>query len=63
LQLGDFDEVRQALIAEAKRRSGHRVNGSLPSDLWRQRINDTWAPILAQHAALRQRTLSAGTPR
>lgn len=62
LQLGDFDEVRQALIAEAKRRSGHRVNGSLPSDLWRQRINDTWAPILAQYAALRQRTLSASTP-
>jgi hypothetical protein len=52
LQLGDFDTLREALVAETKRRSGYRAKGSLPSDLWRERINNEWAGILTQHASL-----------
>jgi hypothetical protein len=52
LELGDFDTVREALIAETKRRSGYQARGTLPSELWQQRISDEWATILAQHAAL-----------
>ncbi len=49
LELGDFDPVREAIIAETKRRSGYQAKGSLPSDLWRQRISNEWAAILTQH--------------
>jgi hypothetical protein len=52
LELGDFDTVREPLIAETKRRGGYRAKGSLPSELWRERISDEWAEILARHAAL-----------
>ena len=52
LELGDFDTVRDSLIAEAHRRSGYKAKGSLPSDLWRERISNEWAGILTQHAAL-----------
>src|ERR1035438_9650060 len=38
LELGDFNTVREVVIAETKRRRGYQANGSLPSDLWRQRI-------------------------
>jgi omega-hydroxy-beta-dihydromenaquinone-9 sulfotransferase len=53
LELGDFDTVREALIAETNRRSGYTAKGSLPSDLWRERINNQWTEVLTQHAALR----------
>ena len=52
LELGDFEPVREAIVAETKRRSGYQAKGSLPSDLWRQRINNEWAAILTQHATL-----------
>ena len=50
LELGDFGPVREAVIAETKRRSGYQAKGSLPSELWRQRISNEWAAILEQHA-------------
>ena len=53
LELGDFDTVREAVFAETKRRSGYQAKGSLPSDLWRQRIRAEWAAILKQYAMLR----------
>jgi hypothetical protein len=53
LELGDFEPVREALVAETRRRSDYRAKGSLPSDAWQGRINSEWAAILAQHAALR----------
>ena len=31
LELGDFEAVREALVAETKRRSGYKAKGSLPS--------------------------------
>jgi hypothetical protein len=52
LELGDFNRVRAAVIAETKRRSGYQPKAALPSDLWRQRISKEWAAILAEHAAL-----------
>lgn len=52
LELGDFNPVRDAILAETSRRSGYQAKGSLPSDGWRQRINQEWAAILTQHAAL-----------
>src|SRR5271165_2780580 len=52
LELGDFDAVREALVAETNRRSGYKAKGSQPSDAWRERINKDWAGIIAQHAAL-----------
>jgi omega-hydroxy-beta-dihydromenaquinone-9 sulfotransferase len=52
LELGDFNMVREAVVAEAKRRRGYQAKGSLPSDLWRQRISNEWAAILTQHATL-----------
>ncbi len=54
LELGDFDAVRAALSAETKLRRGHRAKGSVPSDLWQQRIREEWGEILEQYAALRQ---------
>ncbi len=57
LELGDFDTVREALIAETKRRSGYQAKGTLPSDLWRQRISNEWAEILTQHETLLTRSL------
>lgn len=53
LELGDFNTVREAVIAEMKRRRGYQATGCLPSDLWRQRISSEWAAILAEHATLR----------
>jgi hypothetical protein len=53
LDLGDFAAVREAVLADTKRRSSYQAKGSLPSDLWRQRIADEWAAILAHHAMLR----------
>ena len=63
LELGDFNTVREAVIAETKRRSGYQAKGSLPSDLWRQRISNEWAAILTQHAALLTRSLCWKGPR
>jgi omega-hydroxy-beta-dihydromenaquinone-9 sulfotransferase len=53
LELGDFNTMREAVIAETKRRRGYQAKGSLPSDLWRQRISNEWAAILTHHANLR----------
>jgi len=52
LELGDFDTVRNAIVAETEHRSGYRAKGSLPSDAWRQRISDEWAPILTKYSSL-----------
>ncbi len=52
LELGDFGALREGMVAETKRRSGYRAKGSLPSDLWRERISNEWGGILTQHAAL-----------
>ncbi len=52
LELGDFEPVRELLISETKRRSGYKAKGSLPSDIWRERINNEWPEILTRHAAL-----------
>ena len=52
LELGDFDVVRDALVAETNRRGGYHAKGSLPSEEWRQRISDAWAPILASYSQL-----------
>jgi hypothetical protein len=52
LELCDFSTMREAIVAETSRRSGYKAKGSLPSDAWRERINQEWAGILAQHAAL-----------
>jgi hypothetical protein len=53
LKLGDFEPVRESLIAETKRRSDYRAKGSLPSEHWQHRIKNEWTAILEQHAALR----------
>lgn len=53
LELGEFNPVREAVVAETNRRRGYRAKGSLPPDLWRQRIRNEWAEILARHSALR----------
>ncbi|MGB8771240.1 MAG: sulfotransferase [Candidatus Korobacteraceae bacterium] len=58
LELGDFNTMREAVIAETKRRRGYQAKGTLPSDLWRQRISNEWAAILTHHANLRQRAFS-----
>jgi hypothetical protein len=52
LELGEFGAIREPLAAETQRRKGYQAKGSLPSQLWRQRINEEWASILAQHASL-----------
>jgi len=52
LELGDFGAVREPLVAETSRRRGYKAKGSLPSELWRERISNEWAGILTQHAAL-----------
>jgi omega-hydroxy-beta-dihydromenaquinone-9 sulfotransferase len=52
LELGDFAEVRNAIAAETNRRREYRAKGSLPSDLWRRRIESEWSAIIAQHANL-----------
>jgi omega-hydroxy-beta-dihydromenaquinone-9 sulfotransferase len=53
LELGDFEPMREPLIAETKRRSDYRAKGSLPSEHWQLRIKNEWTAILKQHAALR----------
>jgi hypothetical protein len=55
LVLGDFDTVRGTLIAETKRRREYQAKGSLPSDLWQQRINNEWAAIMTEHTTMRKR--------
>jgi hypothetical protein len=50
LELGDFEPVREAIVAETNRRSGYQAKGSLPSEQWQQRINREWAAILRDHA-------------
>jgi hypothetical protein len=52
LELGGFEPVREALVAETKRRSDYRAKAALPSDKWQQRIKSDWATMLEQHAAL-----------
>lgn len=52
LELGDFDTVREAIVTETNRRSGYQAKGTLPPEVWRQRISGAWAPILANHSQL-----------
>lgn len=52
LELGNFDPIRELLIAEMKRRSGYKAKGSVPSAAWQERINHEWATLLSRHAAL-----------
>lgn len=53
LELGDFEPVREAIVAETNRRSSYQAKGSLPSEEWRQRIDREWSEILKGHANLR----------
>ena len=53
LELADFEPVREAIVADTKRRSGYQAKGSLPSREWRDRINREWSGIVATHATLR----------
>jgi hypothetical protein len=52
LELGDSAQLRDALTAETQRRSDYRAKASMPSDQWRERIENQWAAIISQHAAL-----------
>jgi hypothetical protein len=53
LELGDFNPVREAMIAETKRRSGYQAKGKLPSEVWQQRIGSDWAALVGRHSTLR----------
>jgi hypothetical protein len=53
LDLGDFEPVRASITAETERRRGYQATGSLPSELWRERINNEWSEILTHYATLR----------
>jgi hypothetical protein len=53
LELGDFDTVREAVVAETERRRGYQAKGSLPSDLWRERISHEWSAMLTHYSSLR----------
>jgi len=53
LELGNFDTVRDAVVAETRRRRAYQAKGVLPSYQWQLRINDTWAAILSNYAALK----------
>lgn len=52
LELGDFGEVREAVTGELARRKEYKAKGQLPSGHWCERIEQEWAPILEQHAAM-----------
>lgn len=53
LEMGEFETVREAIVAETQRRSGYQARSVLPSREWQQRISDAWGPILASYAALK----------
>lgn len=53
LDLPAFGVVRDAIAAEVSRRSGYHAKGQLPSDTWRARIAQEWAPILSYYEAIR----------
>jgi hypothetical protein len=52
LELGNFEVVRQSITEETERRRGYRAAGSLPSDLWRDRLRNEWAAIFSGYAGL-----------
>jgi hypothetical protein len=52
LELGDFSPARENIAAEMKKRREYKAKGALPSQAWRERIENEWAPAIAQHAAL-----------
>ena len=52
LELGDFLDARDAIVAETSRRREYKAKASLPSEAWRQRITAEWANILSHHANL-----------
>jgi hypothetical protein len=52
LELGDFEPVRETIVAEAERRRGYRAKASLPSSTWQERLRKEWADIAAEHGAL-----------
>jgi omega-hydroxy-beta-dihydromenaquinone-9 sulfotransferase len=49
LELGDFEPVREAMLAEIARRREYRAQGRQPSGVWRERINAEWAPIFERY--------------
>ncbi len=53
LEFGDFDAVRQSILAETERRKGYKAKGNLPLSAWQARISREWAGMLEQHATLR----------
>ena len=53
LEVGDFETVREAIVAETQRRGGYQARSVLPSREWQQRISDAWGPILTSYAALK----------
>jgi hypothetical protein len=53
LELGDFNVVRDAIVAETQRRSGYQAKGTLPAQQWQQRIDSEWTKILSDYAALK----------
>lgn len=52
MELGNFEPVREALVAETERRRGYRAKATMPSATWQKRIRDEWADICADYAAL-----------
>ncbi len=52
LELGEFGAVREAIAAETQRRKGYQAKGSLPAESWQRRIEDEWASVVAEHAAI-----------
>ena len=53
LDMGAFETVREAIVAETQRRTSYQARGVLPSREWQQRISDAWGPIVASYAALK----------
>ncbi|MFZ1137290.1 MAG: sulfotransferase [Candidatus Korobacteraceae bacterium] len=52
LELGEFGAVREAIATEAQRRRGYQAKRSLPSESWQRRIQNEWASVAADHAAI-----------
>ena len=52
LELGDFGPARDRLVTEVQRRGGYRAKGNLPSEPWRERIQQEWSSLLSHHAEL-----------
>jgi hypothetical protein len=53
LDLGDFEPVRESIVAEAARRRGYRAQARLPSDIWRTRVSTEWAEVFTHYGYCR----------